>query len=301
MGQINQLQDGLMPGPEPYDFQRPTTLARDHSRTLDVAFDTFSRQLGSMLSNRLRTKTTVNPASAKLGTYSDYIEQLPSHTVMMLLRVDDVEARGVFQLPLAAAVDWVSRMLGSNGETVTGERKLTPTEVAVLRGVVAGAMEDLAYSFTNVLDAPPTPEPVVHYNPGFAQAATPTDLMVGTTLVINTGSGEDVPVTLYLPSAAVMPKLGSSNPVDTDQDAARLAMEQLGQTPVEVLLETKKVRIDSLDVLRLKAGDVLDLGHSTALPFHLTVDGHRLATAIDVIHGSRKFMQINETEFTNEH
>ena len=40
--------------PEVYDFRRPMTLAREHGRVLERAFETYARQWGNQLSARLR-------------------------------------------------------------------------------------------------------------------------------------------------------------------------------------------------------------------------------------------------------
>lgn len=280
----------------PYDFQRPTTLAREHSRILDVASDTFARQWSSQMTTRLRAKTSVSPVLAILATYDTYTASLPATTCMMLLRLAGTENRGVLQMPVDTAADWVSRMLGSNGETLSVDRDLTGTEVGVLRRTMSGVMEDLAYSFNGVLDTAPVPEPGVHYNPGFAQAAAPTDLMIVAAFVVTTGNGAPASFTLALPADLILPRLGSSNPVDTEQDAPRLAMEQLTATPVEVRLETNHLPINSMDLLKLSVGDILPLTHTSNRPFNLTVDGQRLATAVDVVDGSRKYMKIVETE-----
>ncbi|WP_313816298.1 flagellar motor switch protein FliM [Citricoccus sp.] len=280
----------------PYDFQRPTTLAREHSRILDVACDTFARQWSSQMTTRLRTKTAVTPVLTVLATYDTYTASLPATTCMMLLHFAGTETRGIVQMPIETAADWVSRMLGSDGESLPAHRDLTGTEIGVLRRTMSGVMEDLAYSFTGVLDAAPVLELGVHYNPGFVQAAAPTDLMIVAAFVVTTGSGAPESFTLTLPADIILPRLGSSNPVDTDQDAPRLAMEQLTATPVEVRLETNALTINSMDLLKLAVGDILPLTHTSNRPFNLTVDGQHLATAVDVVDGSRKYMKIVETE-----
>ena len=280
----------------PYDFQRPTTLAREHSRILDVACDTFARQWSSQMTTRLRTKTTVTPVLAVLATYDTYTASLPSSTCLMLLHLAGTEIRGVLQMPIETAADWVSRMLGSDGETLPPTRDLTGTEVGVLRRTMSGVMEDLAYSFSGVLDTAPVPEAGVHYNPGFAMAAAPTDLMIVAAFVVTTGSGSPENFTLALPADVILPRLGSSNPVDTEQDAPRLAMEQLSATPVEVRLEATPLKVSSMDLLKLSVGDVVPLTHARGRPFAVRVGGQTLATAVDVVDGSRKYMKILETE-----
>jgi flagellar motor switch protein FliM len=120
--------------------------------------------------------------------------------------------------------------------------------------------------------------------------------MIVAAFVVTTGSGSPESFTLALPADVILPKLGSSNPVDTGQDAPRLAMEQLSSTPVEVRLEATPLRVSSMDLLKLSVGDVLPLTHTRNRPFHVMVGGQALATAVDVVDGSRKYMKIIDTE-----
>lgn len=280
----------------PYDFQRPTTLAREHSRILDTAGETLARQLTSSLGTRLRAKVTVSPSPASLTTYSSYTDSLPSTTAIWLLAMDASDIRGLFQMPVEVAADWVSRMMGSDGEVFTADHRLSPTEVGIMRKTVAQVMEDLNYSFGNLMDAPPVPESSVHYSPGFAQAAGPSDLMVLNYYTITVGTDTPVLVSMALPSELIMPRLGSSNPVDSEQDAARLMLEQVSTAPVTVNLEATHTELNSLDILKLNVGDVIPLNHPIDKPYSVTVDGVPLGTATETVYGSRKYMKIKETE-----
>lgn len=280
----------------PYDFQQPSTLAREHARRLDTFLEAFARQWSSQLGARMRTQVSVTPAPASLVTYDAYTASLPATTSLVLLQLEGVEARGVLQLPLATVVDWVSRMLGSAGETGPVQRHLTATESGILRRTVRAAMADLAYAFTGVLEATPVPDETVHHGPRQAQAATPAAQMIVTPLGLTVGAQETVTATLALPASAILPRLGATHPVDEEQDAPRLAMEQLAATPVEVCLEMDPAPVSSLDVLRLDVGDLVPLNHPSTRPFTVTVGGTRLATAIPVVNGSRTYLRIIETE-----
>ena len=52
--------------PEPYDFRRPMTLAREHGRVLEMAFETYARQWGTLLTSRLRVVAQATLESVEL-------------------------------------------------------------------------------------------------------------------------------------------------------------------------------------------------------------------------------------------
>ncbi len=65
---------------ELYDFRRPTTLAREHSRVLELSFDTFARQWGTQLTTKVRANTQVVFEHVSMKTYDEYASSLPPTT-----------------------------------------------------------------------------------------------------------------------------------------------------------------------------------------------------------------------------
>src|SRR5215218_808553 len=62
--------------PEVYDFRRPMTLAREHGRVLEMAFETYARQWGNQLSARLRALSAVTLESVAMHSYDEYVRAL---------------------------------------------------------------------------------------------------------------------------------------------------------------------------------------------------------------------------------
>ena len=100
---------------EVYDFRRPTTLAREHSRVLELAFETFARQWGTQLTAKVRVNSTVTSEQVLMQTYDEYAASLPPVTAMVLCALEDITAKAVIQFPTSAALTWVAHMLGGNG------------------------------------------------------------------------------------------------------------------------------------------------------------------------------------------
>jgi flagellar motor switch protein FliM len=79
---------------EVYDFRRPTTLAREHARVLELAFETFARQWATQLTAKVRAKSTAVSDSLEMKTYDEYALSLPSTTAMVLCAVECFEVMG---------------------------------------------------------------------------------------------------------------------------------------------------------------------------------------------------------------
>jgi flagellar motor switch protein FliM len=158
------------PAVEPYDFRRPTTLAREHSRVLELALETFARQWGTQLTAKVRVISQVTFEQIVMVTYDEYASSLPPTTAMLLCDLQGFDARAVIQFPGSAALAWVSYMLGSNTAQVVPERKFTQVEQALVRRLFDDALEDLRYSLGSLLVAAISID-TIQYNSQFAQAA----------------------------------------------------------------------------------------------------------------------------------
>lgn len=277
-----------------YDFRRPTTLSREHARTLELAFETFARQWGTQLTARVRVLSQVTLESVTMQTYDDYIARLPSVTAMVLCGLEGLDARAVFQFPAAGALNWVSHILGSPHAVDVEERKFTGIEQTLVRNLVTETLEDLHYSLGGLLKSSVTVD-TVHYNAQFAQAATKLDLMLVAAFSIRVGE-RSVLATVALPGDAILPQLGEENPIDTGDHAVELLHDHIVHVPMELALSVNDAQITPEQILNLSVGDVLRLPHPSHRPLNLTVDGQRLGTAAAGSHAGRIAAVVVSTE-----
>ncbi|MET1088185.1 MAG: flagellar motor switch protein FliM [Arthrobacter sp.] len=283
--------------PEVYDFRRPTTLAREHSRVLELAFETFARQWGTQLTAKIRTKVQVVSETVLMQTYDEYAASLPATTAMVLCAVEDKEARAVIQFPTSAALSWVGHMLGGNGSAEAPDRKFTQIEQALVRRLMDEALEDLVYSLGTLLDEEIKFDSL-HYNSQFAQAAQTADLMIVALFTITVG---EVPrrASVAIPAEILLSKLGAANPTEDPANARELIVDQVARTPVDIALQLTPASVRPRTILNLAVGDLLNLPHPQHKPFDVTVDSRRLARASVGTNGSRLAAVITTIEENN--
>ena len=279
---------------EAYDFSRPTALAREHSRVLEMAFETFARQWGTQLTAKVRVKTQITSDSVVMKTYDEYSAALPATTAMVLCALEGLDARAVIQFPIPSALSWVSHMMGGHGGQPVPNRPFTQIEQGLVKHLMEDALEDLRYSFGSLLSVPVTLESI-QYNSQFAQAAAPASRMIVAAFTVQVGDAS-AEATMAFPAEVLLPQMGAANQAATAASAKDLIREQLLDTPVDVTMEIEAAKVRPADVLNLAVGDVLNLPHPKDRPFNITVDGNRLATASAGTNGSRLAAYIVTTE-----
>ena len=268
-----------------YDFRRPATLAREHSRVLELAFETFARQWGTQLTAKVRVKSVVRLEDVSMQSYDEYAASLPAVTAMVLCSVEANDSKLVVQFPAPAALGWVNRMLGASNDSPMPDRKFTQIEQALVKGLMDEALEDLGYSLGPLMSEAVRVD-TIQYNSQFAQAAAPSELMIVAAFTMNVGD-MSAPATLAVPASILLGRLKKVNPTDNRDDAAARVSAQLERVPVELSVRLSTSYVTPSQVLGLAVGDVLTLPHLENRPFDLTLDGTRLATAAPARNGSR--------------
>lgn len=268
-----------------YDFRRPTTLAREHSRVLELAFETFARQWGTQLTAKVRVMSQVTSDQVIMHTYDEYAASLPSTTAMVLCALEGHAAKAVIQFPTSSALSWVGHMLGGTGPQAAPDRKFTQIEHALIRRLMDDALEDLHYSLGSLLGTSISVDSI-QYNSQFAQAAATTALVIVASFTVRVGENTAT-ATVALPADAVLPQLGETNPTITSGNAKELLQAQLAWVPVDVSLRLASSTVKPRDILELAVGDVLPLPHPQHRPLEVAVDGQRLAHAAVGVSGSR--------------
>lgn len=282
----NTPRSALPENVELYDFRRPTTLAREHARVLELAFETFARQWGTQLTAKVRVRSQVTFEGLSIHTYDEYVSKLPPQTTMVLLDVDpDSTAKGIIQFPAAAAIGWLTRMLGGVPASDEEERKFTQIEATMVRRLVEETIDDLTYSFAQLLQNPVSIDSL-HHNSQFAQAAGTADLMIVGTLSIAVGDLSHK-ATLAFPAELILGRLGDANPVTRVEDARALLESQVTNVPVTVAVQLAPSSVTPVQIIGLSVGDMLTLNHHSTKPLNIAVGGQVMAHAALGASGSR--------------
>lgn len=277
-----------------YDFRRPTTLAREHSRVLELAYGTFARQWGTQLTAKVRVLSQVTCEQVTMHTYDEYAAALPSSTAMVLCSIADVEPRGVIQLPTGAALGWVNLMLGGSKPTALPDRTFSPIEHALIQGLMNDALVDLQYSLGPLL-TPSIRVDAIQYNAQFAQAAPTAELMIVARFSVRVGE-EATDASVALPARVLLEQLGETNPTVPVENVKQLLHAQVAQVPVEVTARLATAPVTPGTVLGMRVGDVVTLPHPAGRPIHVFAGGQLVASAAVGASGSRLAVVVTTSE-----
>ena len=280
--------------PETYDFRRPMTLAREHGRVLEMGFETYARQWGTLLTSRLRVGAGAQLESVELRTYDEYVRSLPQMTVMVLCTVEQGRSTAVLQLPLDSTMIWIDYLLGGPGlKFDMPDRELTEIELHLLQDLLRHALRDLTYAFAAVCPLDVSIKSV-QYNPQFVQAAAATEAVIVASFELTVADRTSI-ATLMLPADLLLTSLRAGDTLDNrsaeevaeHDDALERLARQVQEAPVEVSVRFRPLTIAARDIAGMGVGDVIPLRHPGDQPLDVVVDDVVLARAAIGSNGSR--------------
>jgi flagellar motor switch protein FliM len=278
-------------GPTAYDFRRPIKLSREHVRTLQIAFETYARSCGTLLTTRLRVVSSVTLASIEQLNYDEYVASLENPTVIAVVSIDPLSGTVLLELSSSVAMTAIDHLLGGPGGPQP-ERPLTEVEMPLLRGLLERMLGELRYGFENLVDISPKLRDI-EYNAQFLRAHQPGDAVVVASFDMKIGSEECV-ASICLPFNTILPVLERQETIELSP-AERIIRDSshrnitagLSAAPIDVAVRFQPIRMRTDDIVDLRPGDVVPLGHPTSLPLEVTVNETVFAHAVPGNQGAR--------------
>ena len=283
--------------PLSYDFRSPGRLSRERVRALQVANETFARQLSTVLSTTLRTVVFARVVSVRQVTYDEYIRTVPNPSLLAVLSFETQPGSALFQLPMGVVMSVIDRLLGGAGGRVQPIRALSDIEVTLVRDLVQRVAAELTYAFESL--APVRAElDSLESNTQFLQMAAPADPVVATEVEVRIGD-QAASATLCMSLATLKPILASVDrasaaaTADSRVAAAARAVElRLQEVEIDVTVAFREVTLTSAEVFSLAVGDIVPLRHPVSEPLLVAASGVPVASATPGSHGKRLAAQV---------
>jgi flagellar motor switch protein FliM len=258
---------------------------------LQIAFETFARQYTTLLTTSLRVVSAVSVISIEQQTYDEYVSALPGPSIIARVGMDPLPGTALLEFSLDTALACIDHLLGGAGGEQPN-RPLTDIETPLLRGLLDRALGELRYAFEPVAAIQPMLG-ALEYNPQFAQACAPADPVIVASLEMKVGAAECV-ATMCMPLAMIFPRLqqrGAASVTDRQRADRELAHRRmvagLQSAPIDVAVRFAAVRMRAADIIDLRPGDVVPLGHPVTAPLSVTAAGVTFAHAVPGNQGTR--------------
>jgi flagellar motor switch protein FliM len=269
-------------GPEPrdvtnYDFHRADRISQDQLRSIHLLHEHFGHDFASSLSAYLRNYVDINLVSVEQISYASFIKSLPEPTLFISIGMRPVDGNIAMELNPSLVFPMIDMILGGPGFALSENRNLTEIELSIVEGVVKLAMRDLHNAWRSIME-------VDFYIDGkgtkaqLFQIISPAEAVIAVQMELKTGEFSGM-MNLCMPTR--MLKLLRSKfdqqwnvrrQKASSSEGERL-LELMKSVPVSLSGEIRNSKLTVDDVLKVSAGDVIELNERIGDPIFLCVGG----------------------------
>ncbi len=288
-----------------YDFRRPNKFSKEHLQMLQMLHESFARVLSNYLSGYLRANVGISLASVDQLTYEDFIQSLPSPTLLTAFSMKPLKGSAVIETNLQFLFPIIDLLLGGPGEAIKKVRELTDIELSVAKRVVSQILDNFniawadVYKFTAEIES-------VETNPHLHQLISPSEIVAVITFAASVEGTVRGLINICLPSVLLEPILSqlsahymfsASEPHNVEKEIGRLE-NLLGFSKIDLTAVVGYAQVKIKDFLQLQEGDVLVIDKSYDEDLDLYV-GDNLKFKVQA--GSRgRFVAVQVTSLAEE-
>jgi flagellar motor switch protein FliM len=251
-----------------YNFRRPDRVSKEQIRSLHFLHDRFARNVATSLSAFLRAATDVTIVSVEQFTYSEFLMSLPDPTAFYAVEIPPQDGLGALELNPSVAFAMIDRMLGGSGRSPSLSRALTEIEQHVVDSVVKVILENLTDAWRPIVGV----DFKIHARetrPQMLQVTAPNEVVILLVFDIKVADARGMLNICVPATVGAFFSQGWHGSRREPAPGERLQLlENIRRVKMTVTAELQ-TGIEARELLALKAGDVLSLGHPLGAPIEI--------------------------------
>jgi flagellar motor switch protein FliM len=260
-----------------YDFHKADRISSDQMRSLHQLHDYFGRNFSSSLSAYLRSMVDVHLISVDQISYSEFLKILPDPTLFASVGLRPLDNNIAIELNPSLVLPMIDMLLGGLGHVPPGERSLTEIEMNIIEGVIRLAMQDLKEAWRPIMELDFFLEGS-GTKPQMFQIVSAAETVVAVGLQIKVAENSGM-MNICIPSRmlkVIRHKFDQQWNIRRQKIAGSEAdriLNLLKPALVAVSSEIWNSKLSVDDLLKISAGDIIQLNQTAGTPVVLCVGG----------------------------
>jgi len=248
-----------------YNLATQERIVRGRMPTLEIINERFARLLRVGLFNFLRRTAEVSVGPVRISKYTDFIRNLVVPTNLNLVQMKPLRGTSLIVFDPTLVFLVIDNMFGGDGRfhTRVEGRDFTQTEQRIIQRLLEIVFESYAKSWEPVY---PVEFEYIRseMNTQFANIATPNEVVVSTTFIVELGSSTGeihfcMPYSMIEPIRDMLTSSLQGEMLGVDKRWVRLMTQQIQSAEVEIVAELGNSKLQLADILKMKVGDVIPL------------------------------------------
>jgi flagellar motor switch protein FliM len=276
-----------------YDFGRTEVIDRARIRRLQPVFDSMVHRVGGSLTASLRQAVQLEVTGLEQMAWETYAGSLPDPTFLASALILPLEGRFVMHLPVKLVLHLLDVYLGGDGTEEPDRPTLTEIETHLIGNIADELFQAIPAAFHTFVEL--GLGVVQKFSSAiYVQTSRPEETCLVVELAISVAENTpqtfhlSIPMTALLPIVEAFERLqrvgGPDEPAVSDAGRNRLR-----DVPVEVQVAYPPISLTTNELLGLRVGDVVPLGHDSGADtqFDVLAEGIPFARGVLVEKGRR--------------
>lgn len=282
-----------------HDFRRTDLLERVDLQAIEGLLEAFARSATQKLTSTLRQPCAFELEKLDQVTWRDLAEELESGMYFFTFSLPPLVGRAVVAIPTDEALALVDLRLAGSGEDDFSGR--VPTDID--KAFFAPIIEDLIGELSRALARVYTTYPLLEAQEGnvqFVSVAAPSEMCIAVRMSLAVATRPACQALICLPFPMMRMLIDGLQartlPGDDGHEGA-LALatrRRLLEVPMDVVFQFPSFVTTPAELLTLRVGDSLGLGHPKGRPLEVRAEGLLVALADMCSSGVHKACQIKE-------
>jgi flagellar motor switch protein FliM len=282
-----------------HDFHRTDLLERVNLQAIQGLLETFTRSATQQLTSALRQQCNFTLEKLDQVTWRDLADELEREMYFFTFSLAPLAGRAVLAVPTEEVLAFVDLRLAGAGDDDFSGRVPSEIDQAFLAPIIEVVIGELSKSLTRIQATIPVLE-AQEGNIQFVSIASPSEMCMAARFSLSVAGRPTREALMCLPFPMVRMlidalrnrmALGEENRRDSSAEGTR---HRLLEIPLDVVFQFPSFVTTPAELLTLRVGDSLGLGHPKGRPLEVRAEGLLVALAEICSSGVHKACEIKE-------
>jgi flagellar motor switch protein FliM len=282
-----------------HDFRRTDLFERVNLQAIQGLLETFTRSATQTLSSTLRQQCAFTLEKLDQVTWRDLAQELENGMYFFTFSLAPLVGRAVLAIPIEEVLAIVDLRLAGAGDDDFSGRVPSEIDQAFLAPIVEGLIGELGKALARILTTTPTLE-AQEGNVQFVSIAAPPEMCMAARVSFAIANRSPGQALLCFPFPMVRMLIDGLQTRTAAGDETRQgsfaedSRQRLLEIPLDVVFQFPSFVTTPAELLTLRVGDSLGLGHPKGRPLEVRAEGLLVALAEICSSGVHKACEIKE-------
>jgi flagellar motor switch protein FliM len=280
-----------------HDFRRTDLLERVSLQAIGGLFEAFARAATQHLTSTLRQQCTLTLEKLDQVTWHDLALEFERGIYFFTFSLSPLPGRALLALPVEEVLAIVDLRLAGGGDDDFSGRVPSEIDQAFVAPIVEGLIAELGQALARIHASSPVLE-AQEANVQFVTIAAPAEMCMAARFSFTVASRSESHAVICLPFSMVrmlVDGLQAKTTLETRQEASAEGIRRrLLEVPVDVVFQFPSFATTPAELLTLRVGDSLGLGHPKGRPLEVRAEGLLVALAEICSSGVHKACEVTE-------